>query len=63
MSNLQQWKSAGELRRTKNIKTNTSVLKSIFLNQLITDWRNAYSIIDVKLRIQTEIALAIPQNT
>ena len=44
----------GNLRRTKNIKTNASVLKNIFLNQLIFDWCKTHFIYnDVKLRNQT----------
>ena len=43
----------GNLRRTKTIKTNASVLKNI-LNQLIFDWCKTHFIYnDVKLRNQT----------
>ena len=44
----------GNLRRTKIINTNASVLKNIFLNQLIFDWCKTHFIYnDVKLRNQT----------
>ena len=44
----------GILRHTKNIKTNASVLKNIFLNQLIFDWCKTHFIYnDIKLRNQS----------